>query len=265
MNVQDLPIGVFDSGLGGLSVLRSLRAMLPAENVLYYADSAHCPYGLRSPEEILHRSATITATLVDRGAKVVIIACNTATSVALQDLRGRFKVPIVGLVPAVKPAVAATRTGKVGVLATPLTARGETLADLIRRHGAGREVVTVAAPGLADLVEAGYTTGPVVNLALQPLLEPLVAAGVDTLVLGCTHYPFLRDAIRDLVGTGITVIDSGEAIARRTRDVLAAYAELRIAANPGDLELLTSGVSQAVAAVASRLLGEPLRASHLLV
>ncbi|MDP9356063.1 MAG: glutamate racemase [Chloroflexota bacterium] len=265
MNVQALPIGVFDSGLGGLSVLRSLRAMLPAEDVLYYADSAHCPYGLRTPEEILHRSATITSTLVQRGAKLIIVACNTATSVALQELRGRFGLPIVGLVPAVKPAVAATRSGRIGVLATPRTACGETLAELIRRHADGAEVFTVAAPGLADLVEAGYTVGPEVEVALQPLLDPLVTSGVDTLVLGCTHYPFLRDAIRDLVGPDITVIDSGEAIARRTRDVLATCDGLRPGSRPGNLELLTSGGPKTVGAVASRLLGEPVVASHLLV
>ncbi len=265
MNVQGLPIGVFDSGLGGLSVLRSLRAMLPIEDVLYYADSAHCPYGLRAPEEILNRSVAITGTLVERGAKLVVVACNTATSVALQELRARFGVPIVGLVPAVKPAVAVTRSGRIGVLATPRTACGETLAELIRRHANGTAVITVPAPGLADLVEAGYTAGPEVEGVLRPLLDPLVASGIDTLVLGCTHYPFLRDAIRLLVGPDIAVIDSGEAIARRTWDVLATHGRLRTGAEHGGLSLLTSGEANAVGATASRLLGEPVTASHLLV
>ncbi len=265
MNVQGLPIGVFDSGLGGLSVLRSLRAMLPVEDVVYYADSAHCPYGVRAPEEILERCAAITDALVERGAKLVVVACNTATSVALQELRARFGIPIIGLVPAVKPAVAATRSGRIGVLVTPRTACGETLAELIRRHANGTTVITVPAPGLADLVEAGFTAGPEVEGALCPLLKPLLASGVDTLVLGCTHYPFLRDAIRNLVGPDIVVIDSGEAIARRTWDVLAAHDRLRRGTETGCLALLTSGRAQAVGATASRLLGEPVTAAHLLV
>ena len=265
MNLQNQPIGVFDSGLGGLSVLRSVRATLPGEDFLYYADSAHCPYGVRTPEEIVCRSTAITAVLIERGVKLVIVACNTATSVALQVLRTRFSVPVVGLVPAVKPAVAVTRSGQIGVLATPRTAYGETLVDLIRRYAGDTDIVTVPAPGLADLVEAGYTTGPAVEGTLRPLLDPLLARGIDTLVLGCTHYPFLRDTIYALVGPNVTVIDSGEAIARRTREVLAAHNQLRESPQAGRWELLTSGGADAVSAVASRLLGEPITASHLLV
>ena len=258
-------VGVFDSGLGGLSVLRELRAALPAEDVVYVADSAHCPYGVRDPDQILARGTAITEELVGRGAKLVVVACNTATSVALLDLRARFGVPMVGLVPAVKPAVALSRAGKVAVLATPRTVAGTMLAALIRDHAGRAQVRTVAAPGLADLVEAGLTEGPRVEAALRPLLEPLLAEGVDTLVLGCTHYPFLRGAIRDLAGPHVAVIDSGEAIARRTRDVLAAVGALRDGVTRGRLELLTSGDPAAVGGVAARLLGEAVTVTSLAV
>ena len=244
-------------------MLRELRALLPAEDMLYYADSAHCPYGERSADYILDRCTSIMDELLARGAKAVVVACNTATSVALADLRTRYGVPIVGMVPAVKPAAAATRSGRIGVLATPRTVTGEALAALIREHAHGAEVYAVPAPGLVDLVEAGHLAGPPVEAALCPLLAPLLAKGVDTIVLGCTHYPFLRGAIIDLAGSDLAVIDSGEAVARRTRDVLDAHALRAPTSGSGALALLTSGGADRVGAVASRLLGERVTASHL--
>ena len=266
MNVHSSPIGVFDSGLGGLSVLREVRAVLPAEDLVYYADCAHCPYGKQSPEAILARSLAITDALVERGAKVVVVACNTASSVALAAVRAAFPgVPIVGLVPAVKPAVAATRSGRIGVLATPRTVAGDLLAALIREHAGATEVHLVPAPGLVDLVETGETTGPKVEAALRPLLAPLRARGVDTLVLGCTHYPFLRTAIRGVVGPEMALVDSGEAIARRTREVLDAHGQRRDRDRVGSLTLLTSGDAEEGGTVASRLLGEPVEVTRLAV
>jgi glutamate racemase len=268
MNVHQQPIGVFDSGLGGLSVLREVRALLPGEAVVYVADRAYCPYGGRPPEEILARSAAIAGALVGRGAKLLVVACNTASTVALPALRARFPgVPIVGMVPAVKPAATATRCGKIGVLATPRTVAGEVLAGLIREHCRGAEVYGVPAPGLVELVEAGETDGPRVEAALRPLLEPLLARGVDTVVLGCTHYPFLRGAIRRLVGPGVAVIDSGEAVARRTRDVLASrcLAAPGGATGGGGLTLLTSAEPERVGGVAARLLGAPVATGLLAV
>ena len=262
MNVHS-PVGVFDSGLGGLSVLRELRAQLPEERWLYYADSAHCPYGERSPAYILDRCTSIVDALVEREAKVVVVACNTATSVALAALRARYGVPIVGMVPAVKPAAAATRSGRIGVLATPRTVTGEALAALIREHASGTEVSAVPAPGLVELVEAGQLAGPEVEAALRPVVCPLLARGVDTLVLGCTHYPFLRGALRALAGSEVALIDSGEAVARRTRDVLSLHGLLVETGNGGSVEVLTSGASGHVSDVASRLLGERAVATHL--
>lgn len=249
-------IGMFDSGLGGLSVLREIRSLLPAEDVLYYADSAYCPYGQRTPAEIIARAALITGALVQRGAKVIVVACNTATSVALMDLRASTGVPIIGMVPAVKPAVAASRAGRVAVLATPTTASGEMLAELIEEHAAGISVTTVGAPGLADLVEAGQIAGDHVKAALEPLLDPLRSRKIDKLVLGCTHYPFLRDTIAELLGPDIEIVDSGEAIARRTRSVLHDRDALRTGDNGGSLRLLTSGDPTIVGGVVERLLGE---------
>ncbi len=264
MNVQPAPIGVFDSGLGGLSVLRELRALLPAEHLLYYADCAHCPYGGRPPAAIADRSRAVAAALVGRGAKLLVVACNTATSVALPALRAEFpRTPIVGIVPAVKPAAAATRSGRIAVLATPRTVAGDLLAGLIRDHAGAADVLLLPAPGLVELVEAGETSGPRVEAALRPLLARVLAHGADTLVLGCTHYPFLTEAIRRLVGPDLVLIDTGAAVARRTRAVLAERALAAGANGAGMVRLLTSGRADEVATVASRLLATPVGARHL--
>ncbi|CAA9559583.1 MAG: Glutamate racemase [uncultured Thermomicrobiales bacterium] len=254
------PIGVFDSGIGGLSVARELRALLPREDILYYADSAFCPYGVRPEAEIEGRVLAIAGWLVGRGAKAIVVACNTASSVALEAVRERYGgfCPIVGLEPAVRPAVAMTQTGKIAVLATPRTAAGERLARLVRLHAGATRVTTVAAPGLADLVEAGETDGDAVLALLDPLLRPLVAAGVDTLVLGCTHYPFVAGAIQSLIGPEVAIVESGEAVARRTRDVLALRGGLRSGTGLGALVLATSGDDVGVRRMAFRLLGTPV-------
>lgn len=253
------PIGVFDSGLGGLSVLRDLRSLLPAEDVLYYADTAYCPYGLRSQEEIQVRCRLITALLMERGAKAIVVACNTASSMAITNLRQTFPdVNIIGLEPAVKPAVTLTRSGHVGVLATPRTVAGERLRWLIETHASGVKVHTVAAAGLVELVESGILAGPAVTDSLRPLLDSMIDAGVDVLVLGCTHYPFLRESIERYMGAGVPVIDSGLAIARRIRHVLDESGLLSSSVTAGSLELLTSANVSDVEPVASLLTGQPV-------
>ena len=258
------PIGIFDSGLGGLSVYREIRALLPGEDILYYADSAYCPYGIRSPEEIRTRSLLISEMLIARGAKVIVVACNTASAMAITHLReARPDIAFVGLEPAVKPAVALTRTGSVGVLATPRTVAGERLRWLIETHAGGVEVRSVAATGLVELVEAGVLHGPEVHAALRPLLDPMLAAGVDVVVLGCTHYPFLRDEIEAYAGPGVTVIDSGLAIARRTRHVLAAAGLLRARTAGGTFRLMTSGDAEHVRLVAGSLIDETVAPTTL--
>jgi glutamate racemase len=259
------PIGIFDSGLGGLSVLREVRRMLPAEDLIYFADSAYCPYGSRTPAEILTRGLAITGELVHLGVKLIIVACNTASSVAIDDLRAGCAVPIVGLEPAVKPAARHSRSGRVAVLATPRTVAGQRLADLVARHGNGADVRLVAAPGWVDLVEAGSTSGPEAERAVVPLIEPLVDAGIDTLVLGCTHYPFLRPVIERAAGPEVTIIDSGEAIARRARSLLAAASLLRADDSPGTLTFFTTGEARPVSDLSTQLLGQTVAASTLVV
>ncbi len=259
--LSQAPVGVFDSGLGGLSVVRELRHRLPGEDLVYVADNAYCPYGIRSPEEICARSELMVGTLIDAGAKTVVIACNTASAMAVFHLREVFPdVPLIGLEPAVKPAVERTRTGSVGVLATPRTVAGERLQWLIETYGGGVTVHRVAATGLVELVERGVLDGPEVVAALQPLLDPMLAAEVDFVVLGCTHYPFLRGAIERYVGSGVAVIDSGAAIARRLDVVLTEKQLVRRSDRPGTFRMATSGDPESVGPIAAQLLGEPLGA-----
>jgi glutamate racemase len=259
---QFTPIGVFDSGLGGLSVLQEIRAMLPAEDLVYVADSAYCPYGIRTPQEILERSMAMSEALFRLGVKLTVVACNTACSVALEELRTRFPLPIVGLEPAVKPAIGQTKSGKIAVIATPATVSGSRLKKLVQLHGGEVEVRLVAAPGWVDLVESGEIRGKAAREAVETLISPLLAEGVDTLVLGCTHYPFLRGVIDEITGGSVRVIDSGEAIARRTRDLLDWGAMRRNHGHKGALRILTTGDAAAMSDICSRLLGVQLKAEH---
>ncbi len=258
MNSHSAPIGVFDSGLGGLSVAREIRALMPNESVLYAADHAFCPYGDRPPEEILARSTTIASELCQRGVKLLVVACNTACAVALDELRRVLPIPVVGVEPAVKPAVQITRTGRVAVLATVRTVESPRLSGLISRFAHDTVVFSVPAPALVDLVEAGETSGVRVDLALWALLHPYLNRRVDAIVLGCTHFPFLREAIERLAGSEIKVIDSGAAVARHTRDVLETHGLLANASNIRSFDIVSTGDIEYVARIASNLLGESI-------
>jgi glutamate racemase len=217
-------IGIFDSGLGGLSVWRQIVRQLPQESTLYFADRAHVPYGNRGAEEIRFYSEAICGCLVEAGCKVIVVACNTASAVALEHLRQRFPNHLIlGLEPAVKPAVALTRSGVVGVMATPATFQGQLYRATVGRHATQVRVVEQVCLGLADLVEAGEADGPRADAVLQPFLEPMLAAGVDTIVLGCTHYPFVIETIRRLVGPQVTVIDPAPAVARHLGRLLEQH------------------------------------------
>lgn len=251
-------IGVFDSGVGGLSVLREIWAQLPDEDTVYFADTAHCPYGSRSADEIRALSVRIADFLIRRGAKVIVVACNTASAAALYHLRERFAVPIVGMEPAVKPAVEHTRAGKVGVIATEVTFQGELFARLLERYANGVDVLTRACPGLVQQVEAGKVDDPETDRLLRLYLQPMVEAGVDSLVLGCTHYPFLRGAIARVVGPGVEIIDPAPAVARQTARVLEQHG-LRVGGGrPARRLFYTSGDPRAFEAIAGRLLGVPV-------
>ena len=235
------PIGVFDSGVGGLSVLREIRQELPHEDLLYVADSGHAPYGDKPMEVIEARSVAITEFLLEQGAKAVVGACNTATGAAARVLRTRYSVPIVAMEPAVKPAVARTRSGVVGVLATRRTLESHNFSLLMERVGAGAEVVLQPCPGLVERVEAGDLDGDYTSALLADYLQPLFERGVDTLVLGCTHYPHLIPLIGRLAGPDVAVLDSGAAVARQVRRRLESIDLLAPAGRPGTVRFWTSG------------------------
>lgn len=247
------PIGVFDSGVGGLSVLHAIRAALPHENLLYVADSRHVPYGSKSAEYIQARSRVLSRFLLEHGAKVIVVACNTATAAAAAMLRVTFDAPVVAMEPAVKPAVAATRSGVVGVLATVGTLKSAQFAALLDRFGQGVEVVTQPCPGLPEQVEAGELDTPTTRALLEQYTAPLLARGADTIVLGCTHYPFLRPLITDIVGPEIALIDTGAAVARQLGRVLERQELLTNSRLTGTEQFWTSADPAAAQPVFARL------------
>ncbi|THF83576.1 glutamate racemase [Deinococcus sp. KSM4-11] len=252
------PVGVFDSGVGGLSILAELRRVLPFEDVLYLGDTAHVPYGERSEDDVIDLTERAVAALQARGVKAVVVACNTAAAFSLSRVRSRFPFPVIGLVPAVKPAALATRSGKIAVLATPVTLKGQLMRDVIRDHAAplGVSVEGVVNLRLVPLVEAGQAGSEETRRELRTTLTPLKDAGVDQLVLGCTHYPFLAPAIRAEFGDTFTLVDSGEGVARHTRHVLEQGGLLRAGQTPGQVTYLVTGDVGAVRPVITTLTAE---------
>ncbi|CAM4324620.1 glutamate racemase [Acinetobacter dispersus] len=221
---SDAPIGVFDSGVGGLSVAQEIARHLPNEQIIYYADTAHVPYGARSDQEIRQLTAQAIEWLYRQGCKIAVVACNTASAFSLDYLRDHYgeRFPIVGLVPALKPAVIQTQSKVVAVLATPATFRGQLIKDVIAKFAepAGVNVLTVTNLELVPFVEAGQEMSPACLNVLQQILEPVVEQGADYLVLGCTHYPFLKQAIHQIFAEKLKLIDSGQAVARQTTYIL---------------------------------------------
>ncbi len=254
-------IGIFDSGVGGLSVWREIARQLPHEDTLYLADQAHVPYGFRRIAEVREFSENITRLLLNQGAKIIVVACNTASAAALHYLRRTFpNVPFVGMEPAVKPAVERTCNGVVGVIATQATFQGELFASLVERYAGDVRVLTQVCPGLVEAVEAGALDTPETEMLLRECLAPLVEAGVDQLVLGCTHYPFLLPAIERLVGTSVTVIDPAPAVACQTGRVLTQRKLEAGRSRVGRHVFYTSGDVAVFAAMIKRLLGEGVEA-----
>jgi glutamate racemase len=221
MNRLSGSIGIFDSGVGGLSVMREMAKELPQEDVVCFADSVHCPYGRRSHDEIQRLARGIVTFLLSQGAKVIVVACNTGSAAALHHLRETFSVPIVGMEPAVKPAAERTDSKVVGVMATEATFQGTLFASLVERFASDVEVLTQTCPGLVEQVETGRIEEAATMEMLRRYVQPVVDAGVDSLVLGCTHYPFLKPLIREIVGEDVETVDPSAAVARQTRRVLA--------------------------------------------
>lgn len=215
------PIGVFDSGVGGLTVVRALAERLPSETLYYFADTAHVPYGPQPASSITTYVTDITAFLFEQGAKMIVVACNTATAASLHHLRQRWPDKIfVGMEPAVKPAALATQAGKVGVLATQATIASERYASLMHRFAQNVQVWQDPCLGLVPLIEAGKWEAPETEALLRAIIEPMLAQGVDTLVLGCTHYPLVKELITAIAGEGVTLIDPAPAVARRVEQLL---------------------------------------------
>ena len=214
---ETAPVGVFDSGVGGLTILQSLRAELPYERFVYFGDTGNCPYGTRTEADIRQLAVQAANVLIRRGAKLIVVACNTASVVALGELRDTFTLPIVGVVPAIKPAAECTRTGRIGVAATEASANGTYLHRLIADHANGVQVLAAGCPDLVTLAESGVLEGPVAESAIERYIRPMLAAGIDRLVLGCTHFLAMRQAFERVAGPGVTIIDSGAAVARQTR------------------------------------------------
>jgi len=218
---SDAPVGVFDSGVGGLSVLGEISRLLPNESLLYVADCGHIPYGEKTPEFIRQRCVTIAGFFHKQGAKALVLACNTATVAGVAQLRALYPDwPIVGMEPAVKPAAAATRSGVVGVLATTGTLQSAKFAALLDRFAADVQVITQPCPGLVELIETGDLVSPTIRQLLQSYVDPLLAAGCDTIILGCTHYPFLKPLLREMIPASTSLIDTGAAVARQLHRLL---------------------------------------------
>jgi glutamate racemase len=217
------PIGIFDSGIGGLTVLRAIHQLMPDEPLLYLADQAHVPYGPRRLEEVRHFSEVITRYLLDQEARLVVVACNTASAAALKYLRSIFQdVPFVGMEPAVKPAAEHTLSGVVGVLATPATFQGELYASVVERFAQGVKLLQHTCPGLVTQIESGAVDSSETRRILEEALHPMLKQGIDTVVLGCTHYPFVIPLIQQIAGQGVRVIDPAPAVARQVQRLLVA-------------------------------------------
>ena len=234
-------VGVFDSGSGGLSVLREIRKILPRERYIYYSDNAHCPYGEKSPEYIIDRGRTITRDLISRGADAIVVACNTATAAAIATLRAEFPIPFVGMEPAVKPAALGTRTGVIGVRATAGTLKGSKYLNTRGRFEDAVRIVEHVGAGYVELVESLELEGPHAEQVVWKSLQPLLDEGADIIVLGCTHYPFLLPVMQKLASPEVTFIDPAPAVARRLQEVLQKEG---IPGGGGpSVELLSSGPS----------------------
>lgn len=255
-------IGVFDSGVGGLSVLRALWQELPGETFTYLADQAHVPYGPRPLEEVRAFSVAITRYLLNQGAGLIVVACNTASAAALHYLRETFPgTPFVGMEPAVKPAAEQTRSGRVGVLATPATFQGALYASVVERFASGVELLQHTCPGLVSQIEAGQLDASETRAILEAALRPMLDRGIDTVVLGCTHYPFVIPLIQQISGPGVNVIDPAPAVARQARRVLEARGLLDTSASTTRSNIvqgtifLTSAPAEKLTCVLPQLLG----------
>ena len=235
------PIGIYDSGFGGLSVWRELYRALPNESLVYLGDGKNCPYGSQAADNILQYATQSVERLLERGCKMIVVACNTATAVAIKHLREKYlEVPFVGLEPAVKPACLTTKSGVVGVVATERSLQGEKFLTTLARYGEGVEVIKAVGRGFVEAVEADAELSPQTETLVRQTIEPIIEAGADVIVLGCTHYPFLRAVIDKIIGDrAVRVIDSGEAVEKRVESLLDEYDMRASEDNQAQYEFMT--------------------------
>ena len=249
------PIGVFDSGVGGISVLRELTALMPNENYIFYGDSGHAPYGTKTLEEVRCLTCADAEHLLEQGVKALVVACNTATSAAIQTLRERYQdMPVIGIEPALKPAVLSGGHPRVLVMATPMTLREEKFLQLMNRFQERAEILPLPCPGLVEFVERGELSGDRLLQFLTELFAAHRSEPVDCVVLGCTHYPFVRDAIQQVLGCHVKIFDGGAGTARETHRRLEECGLLNPQTGKGTVSLQNSLADPALEALTRRLL-----------
>lgn len=253
----DHPIGVFDSGVGGISVLKHIHALLPHEELLYVADSKYAPYGNKTPAEIQLRCFEIADFLIEKNAKAIVVACNTATAAAIDSMRAKYALPIIGMEPAVKPAAEASISGIIGVLATTGTLKSAQFAGLLESYGRNVKVVTQACVGLVECIERGELNNEHTFYLLKQYCQPLLNEGADTIVLGCTHYPFVRPLIKKIVGENVTLIDTGTAVAKYLEKRLSALDMLADNKELAKVKFWTNSQASNAKQVIEYLWGEP--------
>lgn len=257
MSKEKSPIGIFDSGVGGLSVMRAIREQMPEESIIYLGDQGHIPYGPRRMEQIRDFSEAITNFLLERDSKIIVVACNTASAAALKYLREKFPgVQFVGMEPAVKPAAETTQTGRVGVLATPATFQGALYASVVERFANGVKLLQNTCSGLVQQIELGDLNGPETRKILEEALLPMLEENIDTVVLGCTHYPFVIPLIQEIVGEKVRVIDPAPAVARQVKRLLEAGGMTNDPSARGNVKFFTSDDPDALQSLMPVLLGE---------
>lgn len=255
MNSCDAPIGVFDSGFGGLTVARALLDQLPGEDMVYLGDTARAPYGTKSIPEVREYALECLDYLANTGVKALVIACNSASSAVLRDARERYDVPVIDVIlPAARRAVRATKTGRIGLICTTATATSGSYDDALMAVP-DVELITAPCPAFVDYVEAGITSGPEVMQAARNYLLPLREAGIDTLILGCTHYPLLSGVISYVIGEEVTLVSSAEECARQVYATLADAGQLRSGPREAELRFLTTGSPELFAGIGQRLMG----------
>jgi glutamate racemase len=258
---DERPVAIFDSGVGGISVLKHIHTLLPHEQLLYVADSKYAPYGNKTPEEIQARCFEIADFLIAKDAKALVVACNTATAAAIDVMRDKysfsdFTFPIIGMEPAVKPAAEASRNGIIGVLATTGTLKSAQFAGLLESYGRNVNVVTQACVGLVECIERGELNTANTKNLIQQYCAPLLAEGADTIVLGCTHYPFVRQVIEQLVGPQVALIDTGAAVAKQLKRQLEEQCLLSSSMKPADVKFWTNSEAENAKQVIEELWGK---------